>query len=164
MSKSFTNTDHYPADVDAMWAMVTDRAYWEAKYQTLGASNVVWNSFDVTDDAFTISTVREVAANLPSVAKKVIGETAVVTQTERWRRGGGRCDCDITIETKGAPGGTSGTMAIVPSGDGSDWSADFTIKVSVPLVGGKLEGIMRDETATNFAAEKTFNDQWLAKH
>lgn len=164
MSKSFTNNDHYTADVDGMWAMITDRSYWEQKYAELGATDVEWRTFDVTDSAFTITTVRAVAANLPSVAKRVIGDTAVVTQTERWRREGDALSCDIEIATKNAPGGTTGTMSVVPAGDGSDWLADFTIKVSLPLVGGKLEGVMHQETAANFRHEKAFNDRWLASH
>jgi hypothetical protein len=32
------------------------------------------------------------------------------------------------------------------------------------MVGGKLEGLMLDETTANFKKEKEFNDSWLASH
>jgi len=164
MSKKFTNTDTYAGSADQLWAMLSDQAYWDSKYETLGATNVEWLTFNASDTAVTVSSTREVAANLPSAAKKIIGETAVVTQTEEWTRSGDESNCEITIATKGAPGGTTGTMKIKSDGDTSTWTADFDIKVSIPLLGKKLEGIMHEETANNFVAEKTFNDEWLASH
>lgn len=164
MSKKFTNADTYAASADQMWAMICDHAYWDSKYETLGATNVEWLTFNASDTALTVSSTREVAANLPSAAKKIIGETAVVTQTEEWTRSGSECNCTISIATKGAPGGTEGTMTIKSDGDTSIWTADFDIKVSIPLLGKKLESIMHEETANNFVKEKSFNDEWLASH
>lgn len=164
MSKKFNNVDSYAGSPDQIWAMLSDQAYWEQKYQTLGASNLEWKTFNATEGALTVSSVREVAANLPAAAKKIIGETAEVTQTEEWTRSGGELSCKITITTKGAPGGTDGSMSVKPDGKGSTWVADFDIKVAIPLLGKKLEGIMLEETGANFAKEKGFNDEWLASH
>lgn len=164
MSTKFNNVDSYDASPDQIWDMLSDQSYWEEKYNAAGAQNLEWQTFNAGEDTLTISSVREVAANLPSAAKKVIGETAVITQTENWTRSGDQLTCTISITTKGAPGGTEGTMSVKPSSAGSSWAADFVISVPIPLLGKKLEGIMNDETGNNFAAEKTFNDNWLASH
>lgn len=164
MAKKFNNVDSYAASPDQIWAMLSDQSYWEEKYGSTGANNLEWQTFNAGDDTLTISSVREVAANLPSAAKKVIGETAVITQTENWTRAGDQLTCTISITTKGAPGGTEGTMSVKPSGDGSAWAADFEISVPIPLLGKKLEGVIHDETSNNFATEKTFNDKWLSSH
>lgn len=164
MGKKFNNVDSYAGSPDQIWAMLSDQAYWEGKYEALGASNLQWKTFNADDTTLTVSSVREVAANLPAAAKKVIGETAEITQTEEWSKSGDALSCKITITTKGAPGGTEGSMAVKADGAGSTWSADFDIKVSIPLLGKKLEGIMQEETAQNFKAEKAFNDAWLADH
>jgi hypothetical protein len=164
MSKKFTNSDPYDADLDAMWAMISDRDYWTQKYGSMGASNISFEQFDAGDAALTVTSRRDVPADLPGFAKKIIGETNHVTQTERWTRSADAAHCAITIEVKNVPGGTSGTMDMKPSGAGTVWDADFDIKISLPLVGGKLEGVMLDETRANFVKEKTFNDSWLASH
>ncbi|MFA7267548.1 MAG: DUF2505 domain-containing protein [Candidatus Nanopelagicales bacterium] len=164
MGKKFNNVDSYAGSPAQIWAMLSDQAYWEGKYSSLGASNLQWKTFNASETALTVSSVREVAANLPAAAKKVIGETAEVTQTEEWTKSGDELACTITITTKGAPGGTDGTMSVKADGAGSTWSADFDIKVSIPLLGKKLEGIMLDETGENFVKEKAFNDEWLASH
>jgi hypothetical protein len=162
MSKKFTRTYTYDASVDAVWAMMTDQSYWDAKYSALGATEVQWNQFEASDDSFTYTSVRNVPADLPSVAKKIIGDTNTVTTTERWTRAGDSASATIEIHVKNVPGGTTGTMEVGASGDSATWSFDFDTKVGLPMVGGKLEGIMNDQTGEQLGQEKTFNDQWLA--
>lgn len=163
MTKKFTNTDQYAVPPAAIWGALTTQHYWDEKYAALGADNLEWIAFEAEPDALTVSSRRQVAANIPGFAKKIIGETAEVTQTEKWRREGDRLDCDIEIATKGAPGGTTGTMTVTPNAGGSAWSADFDIHVPIPLLGKKLEGMIQEETAGNFKAEKLFNDDWFKK-
>jgi hypothetical protein len=164
VSKKFTNTDPYDATVDQLWAMISDQAYWQAKYEALGATNVELTTFEASDTEVTMVNQRDVPADLPGFAKKIIGATTHVTQTERWTRAGGAASATEEILVKNIPGGTTGTMKISPSGSGASWAADFDIKVSIPMVGGKLEGVLKDQTAENFKQEKAFNDQWLANH
>lgn len=164
MSKKFSNVDSYDTTTDGLWAMLSDKGYWEQKYASMGASDFEWKTFNAADDELTVSSVRKVAANLPGAAKKIVGDKAEVTQTEKWRRSDDGLSCDIAIATKGAPGGTTGTMSVVSEGSGVTWSADFDISINIPLLGKKLEGIMLDETGENFVAEKAFNDEWLAAH
>jgi hypothetical protein len=164
MAKKFTNSDPYAADLDAMWAMLCSQEYWTKKYESMGAADITFEQFDTSDTAFTVQCRRNVPADLPGFAKKIIGETNHVKQTETWTRTGDSARCDITIEVKNVPGGTTGTMSMASSGAGVVWDADLDIKISLPLVGGKLEGVMLQETASNFKQEKVFNDSWLASH
>lgn len=164
MSKKFTRTYPYDASVDQVWSMITDQEYWDAKYSALGATAVQWRTFESSDDAFTYSSVRNVPAELPSVAKKIVGDTNTVTTTERWTKSGDSASATIEIQVKNVPGSTTGTMSITSAGDGASWSFDFDTKVGIPMVGGKLESIMTDQTGDQLAQEKTFNDEWLASH
>lgn len=162
MSDTFKNTDQYAATPDQLWAMLCDQSYWNAKYAALGATDVQWIQFEPGDAELTLSSTREVAANLPGFAKKVIGETASVTQTEHWKRNGDHLSCQIEIATHGAPGGTHGTMSVTPNPAGATWTADFETKIQIPFLGHKVEHLMHDETAETFRVEKQFNDSWLA--
>jgi hypothetical protein len=164
MSTRFTNDDHYASDVPGLWAMISEQDYWTQKYQTTGATHVSVDRFESAPDALTVATTRDVPADLPGFAKKIVGDTNRVTQVERWTRSGEGAHCDITIEVRNVPGGTRGVMDMRPDGDGARWTADFEIKIGIPLVGGKFERLMHDETAGNFAREKEFNDVWLASH
>lgn len=163
MSKKFTNVDSYDASVDQVWAMLSDRAYTEGKYAALAAENFEWITFNASEDALTLSSVRSVEANVPAAVKKVIGEKAVVTQTEKWTRSGDALSGTVEVLTKGAPGGITGTMSVKPQGAGVVWDLDFEIKVPIPLLGGKFEQTALDETTANTAAEKVYNAEYLAK-
>lgn len=164
MSKKFTNTDPYDATVDQMWAMLSDEAYWKAKYESLGATNVTFTTFEASDTEIRMVNERDVPADLPSFAKKIVGDTNHTTHTETYSRAGDNVSGTADIRIKNIPGGMTGTYKISSSGSGSTWAADYDIKVSLPMVGGKLEGVMKDETASNFKQEKAFNDQWLANN
>ena len=164
MTKHIDTVDQYAASTDQIWAMLQDQAYWDAKYAALGATNLEWLEFNATGDTLRVSCVRHVVTHLPSAAKKFIGETAEVTQTEEWTRSGDGLTSKITINTKGAPGGFTGSSKIAPSDAGSSWSTDLDIKVAIPLLGKKLEGAAYDETGDNFIKEKDFNDKWLSEH
>jgi len=164
MIKKFTNVDTYAATPDQLWTMLSDQSYWEAKYEALGATNLDWHTFNVDSNELTVSSIREVHANLPAAVRKIVGESAHVAQTEHWSKAGDELSCQISIATKGAPGGTTGIMTIVPADGGSSWAADFDIHVPIPLLGKKLEQIMFDETAKDFVAERVFNNQWLTQH
>ncbi|NQU36183.1 MAG: DUF2505 domain-containing protein, partial [Actinobacteria bacterium] len=115
MTKHIDTVEQYSAGIDQMWAMLQDQAYWNGKYAALGATNLEWLEFTPEGDTLKVSSVRHVVANLPSAAKKIIGETAEVTQTEEWTRNGDELTAKITINTKGAPGGFNGSSKISPS-------------------------------------------------
>ena len=107
--------------------------------------------------------LRLMPADLPGVAKKVIGDTNTVTQSEEWRPDGDGYTCDFAVEIANVPGGMTGWMKIVPVGKAqSDWILEYSIKVSIPLIGGKLEGVMKDETRANLEKEFAFNSAWVA--
>lgn len=162
MAKKFTNTYSYDADLDAMWAMLSDRDYHQGKYESLDAANITFSTFAADETSITMVNERDVPADLPSFAKKIIGDTNHLTHTERWTRVDDAATCSLEITVKNLPGGTSGTMEIKPASSGCTWDADLDIKIGVPLLGGKLEGVMHDETSLNFRQEKAFNDAWLA--
>ena len=44
----------------------------------------------------------------------------------------------------------------------SDWVVNMEIKASVPLIGGKLEGVVEKETLASLDKEYSFNQEWLA--
>lgn len=164
MAKKFTNRDPYSADLDALWAMISTQDYWERKFAFTGGMQIQVEEWTASDTAVTVKTTRNVPADLPGFAKKIVGDTNHVTQTERWTRGAAAITGTIEIAVKNVPGGTTGTMSITPSGAGASWAIDWDTKVPLPLVGGKLEGIMVDETRRNVTQEKQFNDTWLAEN
>ena len=77
---------------------------------------------------------------LPSFATKIVGDEAHIVQRESWT--GTRADIEVTIS--GKPGEMKGTAVVVESGGVTTETVDLTVKVGIPLVGGKIEGLLSD--------------------
>lgn len=156
--------DPYPTTPDGIMAMLQDPEYVKAKYEALADRKTQLLQLEKTADGHIFKVEREVDANLPDIAKKVLGDTNHLIQTEVWHaNSAGGYDADVTIDSPGKPVKLAGTMHVAPDGDGkATWKVDFMVKASVPLIGGKIEQIVAKETQDNLAKEYSFNTTWLA--
>jgi hypothetical protein len=163
MSTRINNTHRYPVTPDRIMNMMKSREYFEEKYRAFGASDVVWIKFGDEGGHWVVGSSRKIPANLPDVAKKFVGDKTIVTQTEKWfPDGSGGFKCEFGFNLKGAPGGVTGWMKVVPVGAAeSDWILEFDIVVPIPLLGKKLEGIVAEEMKGNISKEYKFNTDWL---
>lgn len=157
--------DPYPATPDALIEMMRNREYVTAKYVALNDRKTEILQLDPTADGVIFKVDREVDANLPDIAKKVLGDTNQLVQSEVWKKSGSGYAAEVLIDSPGKPVKITGTMSIQPaSPTTSTWTVDFEIKASVPLIGGKIEKIVADETQANLVKEYEFNKGWLASH
>ncbi len=101
------------------------------------------------------------ARGIPPFAQKLVGEEIRIVQTERWSDAR---HADLEIEVPGKPGTMSGTIVLAPSGTGTGTVQSVTgeVKVKVPLVGGKLEGLVGDLLHSALTAEQRAGRAWLA--
>ena len=122
--------------------MFSDRAYFERKYRELGFRQVEVLEHKADERKFRIK-VRYAAPNsapLPDFAKKFLGETNTVTQTDAWdlEKRTGRIDAEI----KGVPVRVSASMKLADEGAGSANTLKWNLECGIPFVGGKLEQVV----------------------
>jgi hypothetical protein len=165
MSKKISRVDKYQASADAIWAMLQDRVYVDAKYQALGDISTDVSTLDASADGIVLKVARIVPADLPDFAKKILGDTNKLAQAENWGPSGDGYLCDLAIEFPGKPLHVTGVLEVKPTGDASaDWHVNMEVKASVPFIGGKLEGVVEKETLASLDKEYAFNQEWLASH
>lgn len=162
MSTKLSNTDHYDATPEQVMAMLQDPEYAPAKYTELGDVSFTVVTHEVNDGGLNSVIDREVNSNLPDMAKKVLGQTSKMHQEDVWRVDGDGYVGDMIITSGPATITVSSSMR--PAGGGTDWAVNFDIKVGVPLVGGKIEKAIKEETEASLKAEYAFNQKWLASH
>ncbi len=162
MSTKLSNTDHYDASPEQIMAMLQDPDYAPAKYTDLGdvSFNVV--SLEATDGGLNSVIDREVNSNLPDMAKKVLGATSKMHTEDVWRADGDGFVGNMVITS--GPATITVNSTINPAGGGSDWTANFDIKVGIPMMGGKIEKAIKEETEGSLKREFEFNKGWLASH
>ena len=122
--------------------MFADKAYFERKYKELGFSGIEVLEHTVDAKKFRIK-VRYTAPNsapLPDFAKKFLGETNSITQTDTWdiEKKTGRLEAEI----RGVPVKVFADMTLKDEGAGSTNTLKWNLNCGIPFIGGKLEEVV----------------------
>src|SRR4051794_12320106 len=99
------------------------------------------------------------ARGIPSYAKTFVGEEIRILQREQWDDPMGG---SFRLEIPGKPGTFTGTVALAAAGAGTVETVTGDIAVRVPLVGGRLEGMIGDLFTAALSAEQRVGRAWLA--
>ena len=154
---------HYDADVETVYRLISDPAFIERKYADQGATDITIDSAD-GGGAISNEITRKVTIDLPGFAKKVMSPTNTMVQKERWSPpdASGQRVCTYSIEVHGVPSRISGTVTLSPDAGGTRQDIEAEVKVSIPLLGGKLEKFAVESGTKQLADEATFTQKELA--
>lgn len=159
MAKQIRHELVYPGSTVAqISALVVDR---EFRGAVADYQRTLRNSVAVTEQGSSTKVVVELVhgtERVPSFARKFVGDEIPIEQTERWKDG--RADIDVVIP--GKPGQMTGTARIEQRGDDVVETVDLTVKVGIPLVGGKIEDLIAGLLVKAFNAENKVGLKWLA--
>ncbi|RZU15768.1 uncharacterized protein DUF2505 [Kribbella rubisoli] len=155
----------YDATPEEVFAIVTDTTFREQACEKTKAL-----SYDVqvsTSGADTIVRVsrKMPAVDIPDMAKKFVGDTLTVVQTETWHApaADGSRKADVSGEIANTPVTLKGTASIAQSGSQTVQAIDLDVKVAVPLIGKKLEPTVVDAIRAGLVKEHDLGREWAAK-
>jgi hypothetical protein len=156
-------THHYDADVETVYRLISEPSFIERKYADQGATEITIESSEV-DGAVHNVIRRKMTIDLPGFAKKVMSPTNTVVQTEQWSvpDANGARVCAYTVEVQGGPSRIAGTVTLSAGSGGTDQDIAAEVKVSIPLVGGKLEKFAVESGSKALADEAVFTSAELA--
>jgi hypothetical protein len=155
---------HYATGPLAVFAMLSDPAFIERKCL---ASGSIEASAEVTDEdaGTTIVSRRVLPAKLPGFAKKFVGETLTLVETQKWSHpapDSGARTATFVVDFGNNPISFGGNVTLRPDGDGTRVEYVGDIKCSVPFVGGKIEGVAEDWITRYLDKEQRVGTDWLA--
>ncbi len=157
--KRVSHTLTYPAATVAdVYAMLADPAYRKAvgDYQ-----RVTDFSCDVTPNGDGMEVRLEQAHGtdrIPSFAQRLVGNEIRFVQEESWSSPSG---AEIHVTIPGKPGDMTGGTTLTQSGDDVVQRIDLDVKVSIPLLGGKVEDLIAGFVGRAFDAENKVGVKWL---
>jgi predicted lysophospholipase L1 biosynthesis ABC-type transport system permease subunit len=152
-------TSTWPAS-DVFSALV-DETYLKDRLKVLGGADAQLLSFSAGGGTTSYQLKQGVAAeHLPSVARNLLGGDLVIQRAESWTEAGRAGTVEVTIN--GVPGRLDGTFTLAENGGGSKLTLTGQVKVSIPLVGGKLETMIAEQVAVLLDKENEFTTEWLA--
>lgn len=152
------------ADVERVYGLITDPDFVTRKYTEIGGRDVKVERSDSADGGCVLTTTRTVTVDLPGFAKRVMQPTNTAVQTETW--GGPAADgsrtCRYRVEVRGMPSSITGTVTLSAAGASTKQDIDADVKVSIPLVGGRLEKFGVQTGESDLSAQFAFTDRALA--
>ena len=150
----------YDAPLEDVAAMLTDATFRERaleRMKVLRGTATVESGPDGT--VVTLDQVQS-ASSLPSFATKIVGDEIRIRQVETWRTPD-RADIDVAIP--GKPGEMRGTSTLTESGGRTTDRVDLEVTVRLPLVAGKIEGLVAEMLRKALDKEHETGVEWLAR-
>ena len=155
----YEHTMTYDASPEEVFEMLKTPEFREKVCQNLKQTNSYDVSVTPQGEGMDVRVEQQQAtAGVPSVAKKFVGEETTIIQKEHWTspRGG-----DLEVEIPGKPGSVKGTIKLAERNGGTVETVSVDIKVSVPLVGGKIEKMLADLLGSAMRSEEKVGQEWL---
>lgn len=133
--------DHYDADVETVYTLISDPDFMTRKYTAVGARDVAVDRAETDDGGCELVTKRTVTVDLPGFAKRVMQPSNTAVQTENWAAADelGNRVCTYHVEVQGMPSKVTGSLTLSADAGGTKQVIDAEVKVSIPLLGGRLE-------------------------
>ncbi|HWU21023.1 MAG TPA: DUF2505 domain-containing protein [Nocardioides sp.] len=150
----------YDAPAQEVAAMLSDPAFREEVCRNQRAV-----SYSVSiEGAVSAKKVRiemaQPTERVPSFAKKFVGATTTVLQTESWSS---PTHGDINVTIPGKPGEMVGTAVLVEKDGVTTETVDLAVKVKIPLIAGKLEELIVKLLTSALKAEQRTGVDWLSR-
>jgi hypothetical protein len=160
MAKRITHTMTYSASLAEVAAMLAETDFRTEVCERQGALR---SDVDVTPNGdgkrVRIELVQP-ADGIPSFAQKFVGNEIQIVQVEDW---GSADRADVTVTIPGKPGDMTGTATLSESDGTTTEVVDLTVKVGIPLVGGKLEDLIGGLLLKALKTEERVGKEWLAR-
>jgi hypothetical protein len=163
LMKRVSHTLTYPATtVGAVYAMLADPAFRKAvgDYQRVTdfSCDIVPSGGSTGDGMRVRLEQAHGTERIPSFAQRLVGGEIRFVQEETWSS---ESAADIQVTIPGKPGDMTGSTALTQSGDDVVQRIDLAVKVSIPLVGGKVEDLIAGFVGKAFDAEHKVGVKWL---
>ncbi len=137
-----TSTADLSASPDAVYAVLVDQAFQEAKCAATSSGEYAATATPEAQGA-TVTTRRHLPTDtLPDAVRGLIGEELTIHETLRWGApgAGGARSAAVELRVDGVAVTMQGTVTLAPAGAGGTRHAfEGDLKAKIPFFGGKVE-------------------------
>ncbi|MFC3892234.1 DUF2505 domain-containing protein [Lentzea rhizosphaerae] len=148
-----------PHSAEKVFGALVDETYLRDRLAEIGGTNAELVMFTTTEVRTSYQLKQGVPAeHLPSMAKSLLGGDLVIQRIENWAALAGT----VEVTLGGVPGRLDGAFTITDNGSGSKLTLTGEVKVSIPLMGGKLEKLIAEQVTVLLDKESEFTSEWLA--
>ncbi|MEL4506061.1 DUF2505 domain-containing protein [Luteococcus sp. H138] len=149
----------FEADPKTTYLMLTDKGWLE---QLVSRSEATSHSIDIAGQTTRV----EMTLPAPGEMARFVGSALKLNQVVTW--GDPAADDSregsLTIEVPGMPVKMDGTARLYPGGKGTIVDYQGELKVSIPLMGKKIEQQAAPYVKDAIDAQQEVGDEWLISH
>jgi hypothetical protein len=156
----------WDAPAEDVYALLVDADHLDRRLKELGGNDPALLEHAVDASGARLRFRHSVPVEfLPSVIRRFTGDDLVLDRHETWRPrdDGGGYDGTFEVTVRGLPGRLAGTQTLTDSGGGSVTQVEGEASVNVPMVGGRIEGVVNDQVGALLDAEDEFTRRRLAQ-
>ncbi|CAN5564373.1 DUF2505 domain-containing protein [soil metagenome] len=170
MPRSFDISVDYEGSVEQVHSAFRDRQYWLTRLADSGVDDASLDSLRLDPErvvgGVTIATTQVLRSDrLPALVGQFHKGDLRIERRETWspvsdRQASATVDGAIT----GAPVSLTGAATLKGSGSQARLEFHVTVEVRIPLVGGKIEGLIGKQLVDLVIAEQRFTTTWIAEN
>jgi hypothetical protein len=165
MSTRFEHRATYSQPAGTVYATLVDRAFLDERLRALGGKGAAVVAYEGSGDQVNVKLRQGLdAERLPGAVRAILKGDLIVEREERWQREGDTHVATARATISGVPGEINSRIRVGAVGDGAEVVTTAEVKVGIPLVGGKLEGVIAEQVGKLLAAEAEFAGKYLAEH
>ncbi|WP_020496028.1 DUF2505 domain-containing protein [Sciscionella marina] len=162
MARSIEHRTTFSADAKTVHDALVDKQFINAKLAKLGGPHAQLTEHRVDAAATRIHTKHGIPAQkLPGPVRALLGGDLTIVRTEEWRADGDGYRGEISVTVPNAPGALTGTSRITGAQGSSTQELRGEIKVSIPVVGSKVEESVSGHIIKLLDNEAAFLAEWL---
>lgn len=156
----FRHELRYDATPEQVFAMLSEAVFREqvAEAQHCTDCTAQVDGFDGTMSVLVDQ--KRPSKGIPSFAQKFVGDTIHIRQREEWSR---PTDATLEVSVPGKPAHMKGTITLRADGDSTVETVEGDLKVSLPLVGAKIEGLIAEILEHALQTEQRIGTKWLSE-
>lgn len=155
----------WDAPAEEVYALLVDADHLRARLAELGGNDPALLEHHVDDAGARLRLRHSVPVEfLPSAVRRFTGDDLVLDRVETWTpRDGGGYDGTFEVTVRGLPGSMTGKQRLEDTGGGSVIEVEGEAAVNVPMVGGRIEGVVVEQVDQLLDAEDDFTRRRLAR-
>lgn len=164
MATRFSHSAQLGGPLEAVHATYADEAYWADRLRAVGTAKDSLDDLVVSGDSINVTITQFIPeSDIPDLARKVLsGDLRLVRMVQFSGFDGAKMLGTSRAEAAGGLGVITGEAESVAQGDMAADSVSGQVKVSVPLLGGKLEKLVVQHITGLFTEEYSHLNGWLA--
>ena len=166
---NITQEHSYKLPPKELMAIFLNEEFFHTRYKMAGVTNYQIVHFGEKNGKFLIKIKRNVKIKppekLPSVVKKLIEDSNIITTLISWEPSQGDCHRgEFSFKVEGMPGEVHGTTIVKPSAVGSTYQLNLTIKTAIPIFGNRIAELVKQKVETVLLKDHGFTLEYIEKY